>query len=55
MFKVSKKRTTLEQCVKSILFTVNNKDTRTMSGVSIVNFEHISHFILLLILPNSNK
>ena len=24
---------------------VNNKDTRTTSGASVVNFEHISHFI----------
>ena len=26
-----------------------------MSGASIINFEHMSHFILLLILLNSNK
>ena len=37
------------------IFIVNNKDTRTTSGDSVVNFEHISHFFLLLILPNSNK
>ena len=29
------------------ILKVNNKDTRTMSGTSIVNFEHISHSILL--------
>ena len=37
------------------MFKVNNKDTRTTSGTSIVNFEHILHFILLLILLNLNK
>ena len=37
------------------IFIVNNKDTRTMSGTFIVNFEHISLFILLLLLVNSNK
>ena len=36
------------------IFKVNTKDTRT-SGASIANFEHISKFILLLILLNSNK
>ena len=40
MFKLSKP--TLET---SNIFKVNSKDTRTVS----VNFEHISHFILLLI------
>ena len=39
----------------SNMFTVNNKDTRTMSVTTIVNFEHISHFILLLLLLDSNK
>ena len=39
----------------SNIFKVNNKDTRTTSGASVVNFEHISHFILLLLLLNSNK
>ena len=34
------------------MIKVNSKDTRT---TSIVNFEHILHFILLLILLNSNK
>ena len=28
----------------SNIFKVNNKDTRTTSGASIANFEHISHF-----------
>ena len=37
------------------IFKVNNKDTRTMSGISSVNFEHISHFILQLILLNLSK
>ena len=32
------------------IFKVNNKDTRMMSGASFANFEHILHFILLLIL-----
>ena len=34
---------------------VSSKDTRTVSGTSIVNFKHIWHFILLLKLLNSNK
>ena len=37
------------------LSQVNNKDTRTTSVASIVNFKHISYFILLLLLLNSNK
>ena len=37
------------------IFKVKNKDTRTMSGASIVIFEHVSHFILLLILLNLSK
>ena len=52
MFKVSKKtkknrNKTLEQGVY--------KHTRTTSGASTVNFERVSHFILLLLLFNSNK
>ena len=39
----------------SNIFKVNNKDTRTTTGASIVNFEHIYPFILLLLLVNSNK
>ena len=39
----------------SNIFRVNNKDTRTMSGASVVKFENISHYILLLLLLNSNK
>ena len=27
--------------------SVNNKDTRTMSGASIINFEHILHLKML--------
>ena len=34
---------------------VNNEVTRTTSVDSIVNFEHISYFILLLLLLNSKK
>ena len=30
----------------SNIFRVNLKDTRTTSGASIVNFEHILHFIV---------
>ena len=36
----------------SFIFKVNNKDTRRSVAS---NFEHISHFILLLLLLNSNK
>ena len=36
-------------------FKVNSKDTRTMSGNCIVNFEHTLDFILLLILLNLDK
>ena len=35
------------------MFKVDNKDTRTMprrSGVFIVNFEHVSHFVLVFLL-----
>ena len=39
----------------SIIPEVNNKNTRMMSGASIVNFEHISYFILLSSLLNLNK
>ena len=39
----------------SNIFKVNNKDTRTMSGAFVVKFENISHYILLLLLLNSNK
>ena len=38
----------------SFIFNVNNKDTR-MTAASIVNFEHILHFILLLLLLTLNK
>ena len=36
----------------SNIFSVNNEHTSTMSVPSIVNFEYISHFILLLLLLN---
>ena len=39
----------------SVFLTIDNTDTRTMPGVSIVNFEHTTHFILLLFSLNSNK
>ena len=51
MFKVTRKR---EDNVSNI-FKVSIKDTRVMSGASIVNFEHISHNIILLLLLNSSK
>ena len=41
ILKVSKKDTIITSKVR-------NKDTRTTSGTTIVNFKHISHFILLL-------
>ena len=37
------------------MFKVNNKCTRTTSGVSIVNFEHVLKFNLLLLPLNWNK
>ena len=52
MFKFSK--IAIEQRTVHI-FKVNNKDTRTTSGASIVNFEHIFRCMLLLILLNFNK
>ena len=41
------------------MFKVNNKDTRTTpkwrrSGVFIVNFQHISHLVLLFLLLTLN-
>ena len=51
MFKVSKKHWNNT----SNMFEVNNKYTRTTTGVSVVNFEHILEFILLLLLLNSSK
>ena len=36
----------------SNIFKVNNKDTKTTSGASLVNFEHILQFILLFISPS---
>ena len=32
----------------SSISKVNNKDTQIMPGVSLINFEHVLHFILLL-------
>ena len=41
------------------MFRVNNKDTRTTlmrrSGVFIVNFEHVSHLVLMFILFTLSK
>ena len=54
MFKVSKKSPKRWNNVSNI-FKVNHKDTRAMFGASIINFEHISHFILLSLLLNSKK
>ena len=48
VIKVGKKHT-------RITFKVNNNDTRTMSSASIVNFERISHFVILLLLFNLIK
>ena len=45
MFKVSKKN----------IFKIINKNTRMMSGASIVIFENMLRFMLLLLLLNSNK
>ena len=39
----------------SNILKVNHKDTKMMPGASIINFKHISHFILMLLLLNSNK
>ena len=39
----------------SNIFKVNNKGSRTTSDAPIVNLEHISRFVLLLILLNLNK
>ena len=57
MHQVQSQQKQLEQYVKYIqhcIFRVNNKDTRMMSGASIVNFEHVLSFILLILL-NLNK
>ena len=39
----------------SNIFKFNNTDTRRMFRASMVNFENISHFTLLLIFLNSNN
>ena len=39
----------------SNILKVNNKDTGMASGTSVVNFKHVSHFILLSNLLNLNK
>ena len=51
MFKFSKKQHTYTGNVSNI--SKVNKDTRATPVTSIVNFEHISPFILLLLLLNS--
>ena len=40
--------------VKPSMFKVNNRNTRTKSGVFIVNFEHISHLALMVLLLTLN-
>ena len=40
---------------RSNILKVYNKDTRTTSCASIVNFEHDLHFILVLLLLNLDK
>ena len=50
MCKVAKKTNTV-----SNIFKVNNKNTKKISGASIVNFGHILHVIVLIILLNLNK
>ena len=37
------------------MFKVNNKATRTTSGVFIVNFDHISHLFLVFLWLTLNK
>ena len=49
----TQKKTTLEQRIKYT--QVNNKDSRTKPAASIVNSEHILHFILMLSLFNLKK
>ena len=51
MFRAEKKP--LQNNLSNI-FKVNIKDTKMMSSASIVNFEHISH-IMFLILLNLSK
>ena len=36
------------------MFKVNNKDAKCRSGVFIVNFEHISHLVLVFLLLTLN-
>ena len=36
------------------MFKVNNKDTWRRSGIFIVNFEHISHLLIVFILLTLN-
>ena len=54
MVEVSKKHIRA-MCEMYSKLVVKIQDARTTSGTSIVNFKHIAHFILLLILLNSNK
>ena len=37
------------------MFKVNNKDAKRRSGVFIVNFEHISHLVLVFLLLTLSK
>ena len=50
----SAKKTKKTRNMSNIFKVNNNKDTSTMSVASIVNFEHILQFILMLLI-NSNK
>ena len=53
MFKVTKKA---QKDGKTLnIFKVNQKDTRKIFGASIINLEHIFHFILLSLLLTLNK
>ena len=50
MFELSSKKNSA-----SNIFQMNNKLISMTSRTSIVNFEHILHFTLQLLLPNLNK
>ena len=52
MLKVTKKKKKKNNVAN--IFKVNNQETRMASGASIIDFEHILHFILLLTFLNLN-
>ena len=56
LFKVNKNNTrkTCEICSKLLIKTLERRHLRH-SGVSIVNFEHMLHLFLMLLLLISNK